>query len=107
MLSEIDKDLKKVNGTWAIVKKEYPNWYGFEDVGYIWRGSWSDPVLEYKGNIINCPMIEDTMWERYTHDDDGNYLSEREEDEEGFVEYMKENAYEVYELLENAITLED
>ena len=107
MLSEIDKDLKKVNGTWAIVKKEYPNWYGLEDVGFIWRGSWSDPVLEYKGNLINSTIVEDAMWDRWTHDDYGNHLPEREEDEEGFAEYMKENAYEVYELLENAITLED
>ena len=48
MLSVIDKDLRKVNGAWTIVPKEYPNWYGFEDIGFI-----SNPKpTEHRTDII-------------------------------------------------------
>ena len=100
MLSTIEKDLRTVNGVMSIVPKEYPNWYGIEGIGFIWRGSWSDPGLEYNGKVINSTIVEDTMWDRFTHDDDGNYIERNEKD---FNTYMKDNADEVKELCELAL----
>lgn len=100
MLSTIEKDLRKVNGVMSIVPKEYPNWYGIDGIAFIWKGSWNDPLIEYKGRRCSCHIVEDTMWDRFTHDDDGNYIKR---DENEFDAYMKENADEVRELCELAL----
>ena len=43
------------------------------------------------------------MWERWIHDNNGNLITGRESDMEGFAEYMKENLDDVYELMNIAI----
>lgn len=83
--------------------EDYPDWYGIEGIKYIWHNSWADPEIEYKGERCSCFTVEDTMWERWTHDDDGNYIPERGNDEEGFMKYMLNNADEVKELCELAL----
>lgn len=103
MKSTITRDLVKVNGVITIGYKEYPDWYGIEGIGFIWHNSWADPELEYKGKIVNSYIVEDTMWERWIYDDDDNLIPERENDEDGFGNFMRENAEGVYELLENII----
>lgn len=75
------------------------NWYGIPDVGFIWHGICKDPEIEYQGKRVNAPIIENIMWGRYTHDDDGNYISINASDEEGFNHYMWHNKDEVYELI--------
>ena len=102
MVSTIEKDLKLIDGNAVLVLKEYPNWYGIEDIGFIWHGSWSDPELEYKGKVVNSYIIEDSMWERFREDcEEQGKNADVCIDE--FDTYMKENAYDVYELLELAI----
>ncbi len=103
MISTIKRDFKVINGVASFPMKEYPDWYGIPGIGFIWHGSQSDPFIEYKGKEINSFIVEDTMWDRWTHDDYGNYISERGKDLDGFSKYMKENANEVYELIELAI----
>lgn len=83
--------------------EDYPNWYGIENIKFIWHNEWADPTLVYKGKEFSCSYVEDTMWERYTHDDDGNYIKERGDDLDGFDKYMLENKDEVYELCEAII----
>ena len=85
------------------VYKELPDWYGIPDIGYVWKGTQSDPDIEYKGKRINSTIIEDTMWNRWTHDDDDNYLPEKAKDDVGFAKYMQANADEVKELIELAM----
>lgn len=102
MISTITRDLVSVNGEIVIGWKEYPNWYGIKDIGFIWHGSWADPEIEYKGRVLNSTIVEDTMWERY-HEDceiDGEKPSA-----ELFAYYMRVNQSDVYELIE--IALED
>ena len=103
MISTIERDFIVKNGVASFPMKEYPDWYGIPDVGFIWHGEWCDPEIEYKGKRINSTIVEDTMWERYTHDDDGNYISANANDEEGFNHYMHQNREEVYELIELAM----
>lgn len=79
------------------------NWYGIPDVEFIWHGICKDPEIEYQGKRVNAPVIENAMWERYTHDDDGNYISVNASDKEGFSHYMRHNKDEVYELIELAM----
>ena len=81
-----------------IVPKELPDWYGIEDIGFVWHGEWADPEVEYKGKRCNCNIIEDAMWERFKED----YPNAHNENE--FVEYMRNNKDEVYELCELAMT---
>lgn len=100
MVSTIEKTLIFEDGVAKMVWKEYPNWYGIKDVGFIWHGSWSDPEIEYKGKRINSTIVEDTMWERFRED--------CEEDceiptEDKFVLYMMVNQEDVYELIELAM----
>lgn len=61
MLSTIEKDLRVINGVATIVPREYPNWYGIEDIGFIWHGTQADPEIEYDGHVINAYIVEDTM----------------------------------------------
>lgn len=103
MISTIERDFIVKDGVASFPMKEYPDWYGIPDVGFIWHSEWSDPEIEYKGKRINSTIVENTMWDRWTHDDYGNYISERENDLDGFSKYMKENADDVYELIELVI----
>lgn len=103
MTSTIEKDFKKVNGVMTFGAKELPNWYGIENIGYIWHNTQADPEIEYKGKRCSCYIIEDTMWERWTHDDNDNYIEEHENDEDGFAHFMLENKDEVIELVELAL----
>ena len=100
MQSTIENDLEVKEGVLTVVPKKLPDWYGIPNVGFIWRGYWSDPEIEHKGKRINSTIVEDTMWERWIYDDNGNLIPEREADNEGFKEFMKSNADEVYELIE-------
>lgn len=103
MTSTIEKDFQKVNGVMVFGAKELPNWYGIENIGFIWHNSQSDPEIEYKGKRCSCCIIEDTMWERWTHDDDDNFIEEHKNDEDGFARFMLENKDEVIELVELAL----
>ena len=103
MISTIERDLVNVNGTMAIGWKEFPNWYGIENVGFVWHGEWSDPDIEYKGNRINAYIVEDTMWERFREE-----CKEEGKNADSCIDYfdnhyMKEHAEDVYELIELAL----
>lgn len=74
------------------------NYYGIEGLRYIYLNDWADPLLEYNGVMFSVYYVEDTMWYRWTHDDDDNHLSEREADEAGFEQYMMANKAEIIEL---------
>ncbi len=107
MISTIERDFKVENGIASFPMKEYPDWYGIPGIGFIWHNTQADPEIEYKGKRINSTIIEDTMWYDWTHDDYGNHLSEKENDDNGFSKYMRENAEEVYELIELAMNGSD
>lgn len=103
MISTIERDFKVENGIASFPMKEYPDWYGIPDIGFIYHGDYSDPEIEYKGKRINSTIVENTMWYDYTHDEFDRYIPEREFDQEGFSDYMLANKEEVYELIENAM----
>lgn len=100
MISTMERDFKVENGVASFPMKEYPNWYGIEDIGFIWHGEWADPEIEYKGKRINSTIVEDTMWERFREDceEDGEIPTE-----DKFVLYMMVNQEDVYELIELAM----
>ena len=100
MISTIERDFVVKDGVASFPMKQYPNWYGIEDVGFIYHNEWSDPEIEYNGMRINATIVEDTMWERWICDEDGNFDPEKEKDLRGFELFMKENANEIYELIE-------
>lgn len=99
MISTMEKDFVKVDGTMQLVPKELPDWYGIPDIGFIYNGTWNDPHLEFKGKRYNSVSIEETMWSYFNE-----WCEEvcEEPTEELFVDYMQANEDEVYELLENA-----
>lgn len=103
MVSTMERDFVVENGVVSFPMKTYPDWYGIPGIGYIWYNTWTDPELEYKGKRINVHNVEDVMWERWIHDNNGNLITGRESDMEGFAEYMKENLDDVYELMDIAI----
>jgi hypothetical protein len=102
MISTIERDFKMVDGKATFPMKEYPDWYGIEGIGFIWHGSWSDPEIEYKGHRMSCYIVEDTMWERFREDcEELGKNADACIDE--FDMYMKDNAEDVYELIELAM----
>lgn len=79
-----------------IVPKELSNWYGIEEIGFVWHGEWADPEIEYKGRRCSCFIIEDVMWGFYRDEfPDGN--------EDDFGDYMLGHTDEVRELCELAL----
>lgn len=107
MLSTLKEDLRVVNGVGTIVPKEYPNWYGIEDIGFIWHNTQADAEIEYDGYVINSCIVEDTMWYDWTHDDEDNIIPERESDEDGFEQFMRDNATDVKELIMMVVRREE
>lgn len=107
MISTMERDFVVKDGIVTFPMKELPNWYGIPDVGFVWHNEWRDPEIEYKGKRINANIIEDTMWERWIHDDDGKLIDERENDDDGFGKFMLDNKDEVYELIELAMKSEE
>ena len=103
MKSTMENTMEMVSGTMKIVPKELPNWYGIEGIGFVWHNEWADPEIEYNGRRCSCFIVEDTMWERWIHDDYDNFVPERETDFEGFEKYMLDNADDVRELCELAM----
>lgn len=103
MVSTMERDFVVKNGVATFPMKSYPDWYGISGIGYIWHNSWTDPELEYKGKRINIHLIEDTMWNRWIHDDDETLNADREKDTDGFSEYMNTNSDDVYKLLDAII----
>ena len=53
MTSTIERDCVVKDGVASFPMKEYPNYCGIEDIGYISHGEWSDAELEYKGKLFN------------------------------------------------------
>lgn len=96
MVSSTENDLKMIDGTWKVIPKELPNWYGIEKIGLIWHGNWADPEIEYKGKRCSCYTIEDTMWSRFLEE-----YPDKKEDE--FEAFMWENENEVIELCEHIL----
>ena len=65
MISKMENELRMVNGRCVVRMRELPNWYGIEDIGFIWRGQWADPQIEYNKMRVNATVVENTMWERF------------------------------------------
>lgn len=99
MISTMERDFKVENGVAIFPMKELPNWYGIENIGFIWNGEWSDPEIEYKGKRINATIVENTMWERYRDDCE---MFGTNADIDRFGLYMLKNQEEVCELIEIA-----
>ena len=99
MISTMERDFKVVNGVVSFPMKELPNWYGIEDIGFIWNGEWCDPEIEYKGKRINATIVENTMWERYRDDCE---MFGTNADVDRFGLYMLKNQEDVCELIEIA-----
>lgn len=101
MLSTLKDDWKfDENGVMNIVPKEYPDWYGIPNIGFIWHNEWMPAELEYNGKTFNSDIVEDTMWSWYREECEENDI---ESDENGFAKYMQENAADVYEMLDSMI----
>lgn len=93
MKSKITKDLDFINGAWTLVTKEYPNYCGLEDIGFIYTNHWEDPKLEYNGLIFNIHDVKDYLYDLY-----------REEGADiEFTQYVNDNADIVYGILDNLI----
>ena len=96
MTSTITRDFVVENGVASFPMKEYPNYCGIEDIGYISNGEWADAELEYKGKLFNESVVSDAIYDRFVEefpDKDGDY--------EAFNRYIYDNKDEVYELLED------
>lgn len=100
MISTLEKSLVVKEGRLCLVPKEYPNWYGIPDIGFIYHNDWADPELEYDGEILNSHIVEDSMWSIYTEDCEE---TEKKPSTDEFEIYMKKHADDVYYLIELAL----
>ena len=99
MISTMERDFKVENGVASFPMKELPNWYGIENIGFVYHGAWSDSEIEYKGKRLNATIVEDTMWERFREECDADGIEPTEDE---FALYMEANPEDVYELIELA-----
>lgn len=77
---------------YRLVPADYPNWYGISGIKFIYYNNVADPDIAYRGRLLNSHVVEDTMWEEYIRDDDGNVVEARERDMTGFEKFMLEKA---------------
>ena len=103
MISTLERDFKIENGVATFPMKELPNWYGIEDIGFVYHGAYSDSEIEYKGKRLNATIVEDTMWERFKEECDEQ--GKKADDCVDYFDnhYMKEHADDVHELIELAL----
>ena len=94
---------KLEDGEYKVIKEEKPHYneslneskklqeglYGLPDVKYISHGDWSDGEVEYQGFLYNAADVTEFVYDDYV--DYCNELGEQESDE-GFEEWIKENA---------------
>ena len=77
---------------------------GVPDVEFVYHGDWADPELVYQGKSYDYYDIEGPMWEMYNEDfpapEDYN-SDEYKEWEDRFDDYVRDNAYMVYDYLDN------
>ena len=83
---------------YRFVPSDFPNWYGISGIKFVYHNNWADPDIVYRGKLLNSHIVEDTMWEEYTTDDDGNIIREKENDLNGFSTFMLEQAEHIKEL---------
>ena len=76
------------------------NFYGIDGVVFNWHGTNSDPSITYKGHEFNYWDVEETLWNYYTEDNPGKLECDLLE---GFVNWMKNNPQETYNLLDDWI----
>lgn len=97
-ISTIDTELffNTSKGAWDIKPKEYPCWYGIEDIGFKFVNMYADPLIEYKGKQFSCFYVEDAMWSWFQ--EDCPHGTEKE-----FEQYMRDHKADVYELCENIV----
>ena len=100
MISTLKKSLAVKEGRLCLVPKKYPDWYGIPNIGFIYHNDWTDPEIEYEGEILNSYIVEDSMWSIYTEDCEE---TGKEPNIDEFADYMKDNTDEVYYLIELAL----
>ena len=93
MISTLKKSLVVKEGRLCLVPKKYPDWYGIPNIGFIYHNDWTDPEIEYDGEILNSHIVEDTMWESYNKDCEE---MKKEPNIDEFADYMREHADDVY-----------
>lgn len=93
MISTLERDMKVVDGIMTFPMKEYPDWYGIKDIGFIYINEWADPMLEYKSRRFNSHDVEDYMLSCYKKDYP-NYEVE-------FEKYMLDQVDEVHRILDD------
>ena len=71
MTSTIERDFVVKNGVASFPMKEYPNYCGIEDIGYISHGEWADAELEYKEKEVE----KVSTWTKSSKEGD-EYVSE-------------------------------
>lgn len=99
MTSTIYTEIKLCEGAYGIrvVPKEFPNYCGIEDIGFIWHGEWSDPELEYDGNIYNIYDFEDEA--KALFDEQQKDYLVKDNTEDGFYNWLSNNKNNAYEVL--------
>lgn len=97
-LSEIHEDYNFLMGYWVGRKKK---WYcGIEGVYHIYMGDWNDPLIGYKEYAFNEPWFTDGLYSEYA--EEANSKGEKDTCD-GFAEWLRENAYLLTEMLDEAI----
>lgn len=104
MISTLEKSLAVKDGRLCLVPKEYPDWYGIPDIGFIYYNDWVDPYIEYDGECLNSHIVEDSMWEMYNEDCNEDGIEPNIDD---FADYMRNHAYDVYYLIGIALGREE
>lgn len=80
------------------------NWCGLKKVKAIWNGSWSDPQIEYKEELINEWDAQEFIGESFEFEmkEKGIDIPENKW-HDMFAEWVKDNEEYIYSLLDDML----
>ena len=75
------------------------DWYGIKGIKFIYRGDYSDPLLEYKEVQLNLHLVEDPLWDDYNEKCGEKHIPATLK---GFARHLRRHSEEVYERADEA-----
>ena len=84
---------KNVTGKKPVKASSEKLFYGVPGVKFIWHGEWSDPEVEYEGEVYNYYDLEDALYAEYNEicAEEGTSCTDK-----GFENWVHENPDVVY-----------
>lgn len=76
------------------------DWYGIKGIKFIYRGDYSDPLLEYRGILFNEHDVADILWDEYNEKCGERHIPATLK---GFARHLRRHREEVFERADDTV----